>query len=370
MKRRLIPFVGIDDFAFKKHFSYGTLFIDLETRQPIDMIPSTDSTAVTQWLSTQPEISLITRDGSRGYAKAVRDASPTILQVADRWHVLQQLFDASKKAIYDCIPHKWTPSNLDSEPIGSSDSSIEAILQDTADQRWERIQRSQTLYEEGYKIAAIARILGVARGTVYADLRVTRPPARQRETPHKRFKPLIESLVRMKMSTRQIEKECRANGYSGSVSTLNGMIARARNRYKHTMQPVFHFRQKILCSIWNRSNKNTLEEIAGLHPQLLQTFHSLIQLNEWVHSFCQLMGEKAEYQLFSWLEIYQEAENPFIKSFIQGIRQDFDAILLGIWMHWSNGPVEGTINRLKMIKRMMYGRAGLDVLRNRLLYRF
>ncbi|WP_370642860.1 transposase [Sporosarcina sp. ACRSM] len=98
-----IPFVGIDDIAFKKRFSYGTVFIDLETGHPVNMISSTDSTAVAQWISTHPEINLITVDGSRSFAKAVRDASPAILQVADQWHVLHQLFDASKKTIYDCL---------------------------------------------------------------------------------------------------------------------------------------------------------------------------------------------------------------------------------------------------------------------------
>ncbi|AQQ54199.1 transposase [Planococcus lenghuensis] len=83
-----LPFVDIDDFAFKKRFTYGTLFIDLLTHEPMDMLEIREPIQVIEWLQKHPPIELITRDGSKLYAVAVKEASPNILQVADRWHLL------------------------------------------------------------------------------------------------------------------------------------------------------------------------------------------------------------------------------------------------------------------------------------------
>ncbi|WP_445683437.1 transposase [Sporosarcina sp. FSL K6-6792] len=95
--RSPLPFVGIDDFAFKKRMTYGTIFIDLQTKRPVDLLETRNQIPVTEWLNNHPEIKLITRDGSKTYAKAVTEASSSILQVGDRWHILHQLFEAIKK---------------------------------------------------------------------------------------------------------------------------------------------------------------------------------------------------------------------------------------------------------------------------------
>lgn len=170
---------------------------------------------------------------------------------------------------------------------------------------------------QGFQAMAIARELGISRGTVYSDLRQTGRPNHQRGSPYEKYRPLVHSLVKKGQTAKMIEEKCRKEGYTGSITTLNTMIAKERKKIERKGKEAFSFRQKILSLIWNPDNKDSLDEIA---------------------------------------------EDKFIRSFINGICQDLDAVKLGIREPWSNGPVEGHVNRLKTIKRMMYGRVGFDVL--------
>src|SRR5699024_3815922 len=104
---RSLPFVGIDDFAFKKRTSYGTILINLKTKKPIDLLNSRARDKVMEWLKLHSNIKLITRDDSRTYAKAITQVSEDILQVGDRWHILHQLFEAVKKTMTGVIPLRW-----------------------------------------------------------------------------------------------------------------------------------------------------------------------------------------------------------------------------------------------------------------------
>lgn len=342
----------------------------METNKPLGLIPTRDSAEVTKWLLGHPEICLITRDGSRGYAKAVHDASPTIQQVADRWHVLHQLFEASKKAVYSCIPRKWNASSI------TEDKKVETTLAQESDsvpwnrseERWQRIQQSQQLFSEGYRVATIARKLGVVRNTVYSDLNQTVPPYEERASPDTAYYPLVSSLVKDKMSSDQIEETCRSQGYTGSLDTLTGMITSARNRSAKLETPGLSFRQKTLRLLWNPDNEDVLEELQSFHPDFLSTFPQIKELSKLIHSFRSLIKEKAADQLPQWIENHKGFENKSIQSFFQGVKNDLDAILLGIRLHWSNGPTEGNVNRLKTLKRLMYGRAGFRVLEKRVLY--
>lgn len=83
--------VCIDDFALKKRYSYGTVMVDWDTHRIIDMIPSRESNEVCIWLSTYPNISMISRDGVSGYASAGAKAHPNAVQVTDRFHLLKNL---------------------------------------------------------------------------------------------------------------------------------------------------------------------------------------------------------------------------------------------------------------------------------------
>lgn len=367
--------MGIDDFAFKKRMTYGTIFIDLQTKRPMDLLETRNQIPVTEWLKNHPEIKLITRDGSKTYTKAVTEASLTILQVGDRWHILHQLFEATKKTIFNLIPTKWTPIHIDKTVVVKEDKEkpfrkSEYQRLQNEEKRWERIQHVQLLHEQGYTIAAIKRKLHLSRGTVYADLRQTEKPNHQRGSPYLQFRPLIQALLLESQTGKQIEQACRTAGYTGSRSTLNTIIAEERHNTVQGKTKTFSFRQKIIQVIWDFKKGDHMERIHQLHPELLEEFPRIKELDELVQNFRNLFTEKRSEKLVDWLEEYEQIGYPFIQAFIRGVQQDMSAVMLSIQEPWSNGPVEGHVNRLKTIKRMMYGRAGFQVLKNRVLYEF
>jgi len=84
--------------------------------------------------------------------------------------------------------------------------------------------------------------------------------------------------------------------------------------------------------------------------------------------FAGLVRQRQPAQLEAWLERATASGLNAFKSLANGIRADYEAVKAGVTLPWSTGPVEGQINRLKMLKRQMYGRAGIDLLRQRVLH--
>jgi transposase len=85
-------------------------------------------------------------------------------------------------------------------------------------------------------------------------------------------------------------------------------------------------------------------------------------------AFMQMIRKRTGHQLDAWLISAEASQVPELESFARGIQQDKAAVLAGLTLPWSNGPLEGHVNRLKLIKRSMYGRAKLPLLRQRVLW--
>jgi transposase len=235
--------IGLDDFAFKKRNRYGTLILDLDSKKPIDVLNSRNTTSVQSWLREHPSIELVSRDGSRTYASAITEALPSSIQVTDRWHLLKGLFDALKQILLDYLPSKWTEKkrvvSSEAEHIISPRKS-DQLREKHADQKWEQILKVQHLHQQGKTVAAIARQFHITRGTVYNYLKQTKRPDLRRSSICDSFLPMIQSLVTQGLKTDSIEQKIRKNGYSGSRSTLNGIVAQIRreNRDHYTIETV------------------------------------------------------------------------------------------------------------------------------------
>lgn len=96
--------IGIDDFAFRKGVDYGTLICDLNTHQPLAILSGSTSELVETWLKAQPYIQTVSRDGSKAYREAIKNANPTIAQVSDRWHLIKNAKEALFKWLEQKLP--------------------------------------------------------------------------------------------------------------------------------------------------------------------------------------------------------------------------------------------------------------------------
>src|SRR5712692_9108075 len=99
---RAVRVLGVDDFAWKKRFTYGTILVDLERRKIIDVLADRESTTVEAWLRAHPEVDIVSRDRGKEFAKAARLGAPEARQVVDRFHVVKNLSEVIRE-ILGCV---------------------------------------------------------------------------------------------------------------------------------------------------------------------------------------------------------------------------------------------------------------------------
>ena len=116
------------------------------------------------------------------------------------------------------------------------------------------------------------------------------------------------------------------------------------------------------------SNPHTLHsDDQGRLAAILDDCPALAALHAQVKAFAVLMTERRGHDLETWMKNATINDQPELRSFVTGLRRDQDAVTAGLTLPWSSGPVEGHVNRIKMLKRQMYGRANPDLLRRRIL---
>ena len=99
--------IGIDDFAYKKRHTYGTIIVNEKTHEPITLLDGRDGETLREWLKNNKHVKAVTRDRASAYAKVLAEELPDAMQVADRFHLHQNLLEAIKKALNHEIEHVW-----------------------------------------------------------------------------------------------------------------------------------------------------------------------------------------------------------------------------------------------------------------------
>jgi transposase len=109
------------------------------------------------------------------------------------------------------------------------------------------------------------------------------------------------------------------------------------------------------------------EEQQAKLQRLLETSTEVQQVHALLQTFHIMVGQKREEMLDCWLEQADRSGITEMRSFAYGVRRDYSAVKAAIVLPWSQGQTEGQVNKLKTLKRAMYGRAGFALLRQRLL---
>ncbi|MDR2971714.1 MAG: ISL3 family transposase [Bacteroidales bacterium] len=99
-------FIGVDDWAYKKGSTYGTIIVDGRTHKPIDLLDGRDGKTLKEWLKQNQQVKIVTRDRASAYASAISEILPQAMQIADRFHLHQNLLVAIKNVTAQEIPAK------------------------------------------------------------------------------------------------------------------------------------------------------------------------------------------------------------------------------------------------------------------------
>jgi transposase len=369
--------LGVDEFALRRGCTYGTILIDLERRQPVDILDGKQAEPLAQWLRDHPGVDILVRDRAEAYALAGRTGAPQALQVADRFHLTRNVSDALKELLRSrrwIIPARETELTLhpDVQTVPAATELQMKELRTTPRKHvlWEAVQQRK---ESGEYIRAIARELGVCRRTVRKYLAADRPPGyRSRQSRPTKLMPYLPYMHQRWQegchSARQLYGELVCRGYKGSESQLRATVGPWRSKRPSALRTNgrttgFHWWVIRPYSQLSDANKQELEAILEVNPALAQG-HRLKE------SFRRILAQHDVKAFDTWLQAATRSGLEPFGALAQSFSHDYEAIKLALITPWSTGQCEGQICRVKLIKRLGYGRAKLDLLRQRVLHRF
>jgi len=390
--------LGVDDWALRKRDTYGTVLVDLERHRPVALLPGREADTLAAWLREHPGVEVISRDRSGAFSKGARHGAPGAVQVADRFHLLQNLAEAlevmfsshatdlhaAEQARRDAVlAEHGTVSIAPSEP----QAKAKLLAAERRARRLAQHEQVWALYRQGWSGEKIGPHLGVSRSTVYRYLRSEVFPERKgrSDAGHSRLDAwrdvVLEHWNGDRRNSRKMFQDLQQRGYRGSYPTLarylrrlravdtvgasSGLPASARPRLDAAPRQVLTPRTAA-WTVLRRAEKRSVESqalLAGVRGRS-PVLNEAIRLAE---AFIALVRGREAAQLDTWLHQAEHSAVPPLQRFAKRLRADYEAVRAALSLDWSNGQTEGQINRLKTIKRQMYGRANLDLLERRFL---
>lgn len=392
--------LGVDDWAKRKRHTYGTILVDLEQHRLVDLLPDRTAATLASWLQDRPGVEIVSRDRSGAYAEGVARGAPDAVQVADRFHLAKNLGETVAQVLERhradlrevVVPGA---SSLESEdgtrPAAdlTRKTSALALSRPTRLQRRQQARRSQqvaryermlVLRERGLTIAAIAQELGVARRTIHRWLAAgSFSERRPRRRPPSPLAPFAEYLTSRWAegchNGMQLWREVCEQGYAGPryriwevVQRLRqGLPAMPESPETPAPRPRPPSPRQVAGIFLRRPTDRTVEDQQVL-GQVIERCPDARVAYELTERFLSLLRQRQAALLEAWLTDASQSGLPEFQRLAAGLLTDHAAVMAAASLPYSNGQTEGQVNKLKVVKRQMYGRANFDLLRLRLLH--
>lgn len=309
--------IGVDDWAWRKGCTYGTIIVDLEKRKVIDLLLDREAGTLTDWLLKHPSVETVARDRSPVYRNGIIMGAPYATQVADRWHLLSNLGDALEKMIQRLVRKTKRPSALSNKTVEFSNSELgkRPPFEPMDDWQWNHLLKKS--FEEMKREACRRRLLHHLPALPKAQI-----PA-QEETPVPSKRVAHSKPPQFKLDVKILRARC--------------------FRQRHSEEEL---------EIWCNARAEW-DEVDRAFPL--------------VEAFVKIIRGQSSMKLSLWFVRAFDSKDTELRSFANGLQKDFLAVSLSIASPWSNRQTEGRVNRLKLLKRQMYGRAKFDLLKARVL---
>ena len=120
--------IGVDDFAFKKRNTYGTIIVDAQTHKPAAILDGRDGKTLKEWLKSNQHVKVVTRDRASAYAKVIQEELPDAMQIADRFHLHQNFLEAIKKALNAGIPNTVAAEAVETSSFTQDDKKRAVLI--------------------------------------------------------------------------------------------------------------------------------------------------------------------------------------------------------------------------------------------------
>ena len=396
--------IGIDDWAKRKGHTYGTIVVDLDRHRPVDVLPDRSAETVAAWMKVHPEVHVVARDRAEAYASGVRQGAPQAIQVADRWHLLKNLREAVEEecslrpTLPWCPPIEASAAVLPASPSHPEPGQpapiypntpagrrAEAARQRRRNQRLEQYEQARKLKQQGLPQPMIAHQVGVSKRTLTRWGKAGAFPERQRRHGDRHSLSPYTTYVQQRWAegcrnVMHLWRELREQGFTGSYARVASYVAPLRrgqavrqcegeSAHEPTAasEPTALTARELSYLLIRRSSdrtddeRNYLEQVKAQDP-------IIAHIAQLAADFTEMVRNRLSGRLGAWLETVRASGYASLKSLATGVGQDVLAVRAALELPYSNGQTEGQVTRLKLLKRQMYGRAKLDLLRQRVLY--
>jgi transposase len=374
-----VKVLGVDDWAKRRGHSYASVLVDMETHRVIDILPDREAGTLTNWLRAHPGVEVICRDRSGSYAFGAREGAPDAQQVADRWHMGDDLGECVRKTVaahHHCVKDHYAA--LQQAVAAAAPDPEHAAEEESADhvENRARVLRSRQLYQQvqtlkadGKTVTAIQRELGLAKGTtrryfhaaslneVTAALLAGWPSKLDDYKPH-----LHQRWNDGCTNIKQLHREVTALGFRGGYTTVYDYLAHFKGR---TAPPASPTPPKVRhITSWIRRRPDNLDDQDQLKlKEVRAACPHLDTLSRHVKEFAKMLTGRHGDRLDTWLAAVRAEDLPHLHTFANGLKRDHAAVLAGLTLPYSSGAVEGKVCKIKFLKRLMSRRANYDLLR-------
>jgi len=405
--------IGIDDFALRKGRTYGTLLVDLQRRRVIDLLPERTAEIVADRLRALPHLTVVARDRSHEYARAVSAGAPQAIQVADRFHLLSSLRKAVERYLHRARPElrrlllaadtikdaaesvedQAAPpaaQAMDAPPPphydpGPARRHLQRTKQIAREQRFQQVKDAQA---RGLNQRQIAHETGLSRATVRLWLAADLLPPDRRGYRRSGKVDRFGAYLRQRLAegcTNQtlLWREISAHGFVGTRSLVAKWIRAHRvtdASHRHPAgtlpagaaapapsAPRLPGPQRLAWLVLRAEDPELAAEDRALWERL-RRHAELAWVQTMVTRFTTMVRERCPDAFSAWLVDCRAGSIPELRNFATSLERDGAAVRAALSLPWSTGPVEGHITKLKLIKRSAYGRMKPDLLRQRMLH--
>jgi transposase len=242
--RAIVRVAGIDEWAWRKGMTYGTVIVDLERRQVVDLLADRSAATAADWFKGHPEIEVVRRDRAGLYADAARQGAPQARQIADRFHLLKNFRETIERQLGRFEARiRESPVQAEDDQDTPEQKTIERLDRCSDVAARERLVRRgreaarqamfdeiRTLYESGSNVRDIARKLGLGRRRVERWVRRIDLPELTVMAPKLCTPAYVETFLARSWAegttkVRHLFSDIRHRGYTGSFSHLARFLA-------------------------------------------------------------------------------------------------------------------------------------------------
>ena len=371
--------IGIDDFAQKKGHIYGSVIVDQITRRPVAILSCREGDELDKFLRENPQIQYITRDRGRCFVDAINRVLPGATQICDRFHLIKNLVDALTEEIAS-LSRLGVHTQTYSYPcVEACRTRIMETLYAMGDARHRHklnlFIMADGCIRKGMSISETARQLEVHSQVVYRLVRHHTGKdymSAQQKSILKHADELAWEISHgctdIKKLKKKMEKKMQAAVVAAATVGIRNSIKQEQREVRKYNRSIAERKNKKHASVRSIRNfilkgESAVQALADLlkEPSIKQLITLGVRFREMIN------GNPKQLSLETWIKQAMECDSKAMRGFAAGISADQQAVQNAMDIYLNNGVLEGTVNKIKAIKRQMFNRASYRLLNVKLI---